>query len=61
MHGETVKLGLPEVLQKYNCSKCVYVCVCVCDWLRFCIYQAVYRLCPSYRKSFVPRALLCTT
>jgi len=27
MHGETVKLCLPEVLQPYSCSKCVCVCV----------------------------------
>jgi len=39
-----VKLGLTEVLQTYSWSKCV----CVCDWLRFCIYRAVYRLYLCY-------------
>jgi len=44
---------------------CAHVCVRAraqkgsswCDWLRFCVciqvYHAVYRLCPSSRKSFI--------
>jgi len=33
----------------------------MCDWLKFCkfcIYNAVYRLCPKYMKSFIPHAIL---
>ena len=53
------QIGLTEVLQPYSCSKCVCV-MCVCVWLAwFCIYEAVYRLCPNYRKSFIPHAFLC--
>ena len=34
------------------------VCVCVCDWFWFCVYHAVYKLYPSYRKSFIPHVFL---
>ena len=41
------------------CVWCVCVCLCVqqgsalCNWLRFCMYHIVYRLGPSYSKSFI--------
>jgi len=54
------QIRFPEVLQPYNDSNCVCVRVYVCDRHRFCIYHAVYGLCPSYRNSFIPHAFLCT-
>jgi hypothetical protein len=54
------QIRFPEVLQPYNNNNCVCVRVCVCDRRRFCIYHAVYRLCPGYGKSFIPHAFLCT-
>ena len=44
----------------FNHTAVASACVCEREWLRFCIYQAMYRLCPGYRKSFIPPSFLCT-